>query len=147
MNQELRIFLIIFIVILAGLAVYGYFGATPKAENKTEAQPRIEITPKFFDFGTVEYGTVLKHTFSIKNAGKAILKIKRIATSCACTKGELRNPNSELKPGEEAELVVTYDTGAMSGPHGKGRQERIIFIQSNDPRNPQVEIKITAYVN
>ncbi len=67
-----------------------------------------------------------------------------MATSCACTSAKVTK--EKIAPGKEADLNVTYDTGAMSGPHGKGSQERIIYIKSNDPINPQAEVTIKAYV-
>lgn len=137
-------FFVVFVLVIAGIAVFGYFRALSEPEQEVGDYPKIEITPKFFNFGEVEYGEILKHSFIVKNSGLDILKIKRVATSCACTKGKI--DKEEISPGETAELLVSYDTGAMSGPHGKGRQERIIFIQSNDPKNPQVEVEIQAYV-
>lgn len=143
--QTKTLFFIVLGVVLF-LSVYGYFRATPGPLDKNKVQPQIEVAPTFFDFGKAEYGKILRHTFSVKNTGNSILRIKRIATSCACTRAEIKDKKSELKPGEKTQLIVTYDTGAMSGPHGKGEQKRIIFIQSNDPSHPQVEIKIRAYV-
>ncbi|HDL74939.1 MAG TPA: DUF1573 domain-containing protein [bacterium] len=136
------IFYIILILVIFG--AIGYFKATPSIENQTGKQPDIEITPKFFDFGEVEYGKIAEHAFVLKNLGEGTLEIKRVATSCACTTGKVSN--EKIAPNEETLLIVTYDTGAMSGPHGKGNQERIIYIKSNDPINPQVEVKIKAYV-
>lgn len=143
MKPKSKFFLILGIILLA-LAIYGYFGATPGIEDQTGAQPKIEITPKYFDFGEVDYGKVLEYSFSVKNLGKEILEVKRIATSCACTTAKINK--EKLNPEEEAELLVTYDTGAMSGSHGKDKQERIIYVKSNDPINPQIEVMIYANV-
>lgn len=134
-----KILISLILILVFGLAVFGYFKAVPQ-----EGQARIEISPEFYDFGEVEYGQVLEYNFKIKNIGPEILEIKRIATSCACTTGKVEK--KRLNPNQETSLLVTYDTGAMSGPHGKGKQERIIFIKSNDSQNPQVEVKIQAYV-
>ncbi len=143
MKQRIVFFLIL-VLVMIGLAVYGYFGAVPGVDNQTENRPQIEIMPQSFDFGEIEYGEIAKHTFLVKNSGSQILEIKKVATSCACTKAEVGQ--KEIKPGETVELQVTYDTGAMSGPHGRGEQERIIYIKSNDPISPQTEVTITAYV-
>lgn len=137
-------FLIIFILIITGLSIFGYFKSIPSAKDDGGKRPEIEITPGYFDFGEVEYGEIMKYTFKVKNLGEAVLEIKRVATSCACTKAEI--VKEKINPGEETELLVTYDTGAMSGPHGKGSQERIIYVKSNDSINPQVETIIKAYV-
>ncbi len=131
------------VLVILGLAVYGYFMAIPGTDNQ-EARPEIEITPQSFDFGQIEYGQVVEYIFKIKNSGQEILEIKKVATSCACTTAEVSQ--EKIAPDEEAELKVIYDSGAMSGSHAKGRQERIIYVKSNDPINPQVEVMIYALV-
>ena len=138
------IFLIIFILAFASLLVFGYFKAIPGIEDQTEKRPEISITPEFFDFGEIEYGELAEYIFKIKNSGEEILEIRKVATSCACTTA--KTTKEKIEPGEEVELLVTYDTGAMSGPHGKGEQERIIYVKSNDPVNPQAEVIIYANV-
>ncbi len=137
-------FFLISIFIISGLAIYGYFQAIPDVDNQTENRPKIEIEPKSFDFGEINYGEVAEYAFLLKNSGNEILEIKRVATSCACTTA--KTEKELLNPGEETNLSVRYDTGAMSGPHGKGEQERIIYVKSNDPLNPQVEVTIQANV-
>lgn len=136
--------LVIFSLVIIGLLVYGYFRAIPGPEDQEKNQPKISANPTSFDFGEVEYGQILEHAFSIKNLGKEVLEIKKIATSCACTTAEINK--EKINPNEEAELLVRYDTEAMSGSHAKGNQERIIYIRSNDPSSPQIEVMIYAYV-
>ena len=144
MNQR-SIIAITLISAVLGMAVVGYFKAVPAVENLTNTRSRIEVTPKSFDFGEIEYGLVAKHTFKIKNLGKETLEIRNVATSCACTTAKALQ--EKINPGEETELLVRYDTSAMgNSSHGKGAQERIIYIKSNDPASPQVEVTIQAYV-
>ncbi|MCP6718176.1 MAG: DUF1573 domain-containing protein [Patescibacteria group bacterium] len=142
MKLKIKPFLILITAILV-LAIYGYFQSIPESEQGQDV-PKIELTSNFFDFGEVEYGKVLEHSFQVKNIGKKVLEIQRIATSCACTSAVINK--EQINPNEQAELTVEYDTGAMSGPHGQGKQERIIYIKTNDPLNPQIEITINAYV-
>lgn len=140
---KLKYFLIIILVIL-GVASYGYFKSVPGLKEGISNVPQIEITPKDFDFGGANYGQVLEYDFKLKNLGKAVLEITRVATSCACTSAKVAL--EKINPGQEADLHVTYDTGAMSGSHGRGQQERIIYVRSNDPLNPQEEVMIYANV-
>ncbi len=135
---------IILILIIVVLAIYGYFKAIPGSENQAANQPRIEAFPKSWDFKEINYGEILEYTFKVKNLGKEVLEIRKVATSCACTTAEINK--ERINPNEEAELLVRYDTGAMSGSHAKGNQERIIYIRSNDSLNPQIEVMIYAYV-
>ena len=144
MNQK-NIFIIFIILAVFGLAIIGYFRAVPGVENQTDKRPRIEITPKSFDFNEIEYGSIAEHAFKIKNTGNKTLEIKKIATSCACTSAEVEKKS--LQPDEETNIDVAYNTGLMGdSPHAKGKQERIIYIKTNDPISPQVEITIYAYV-
>jgi len=140
MKKTLIIFFIFFLVFIA----YGYFKSVPGVENLGEEYPIIVIIPEFFDFEEVQYGELAQHIFVVKNTGKEVLEINRLSTSCACTSAEIEK--EVLSPGEEMELSVKYDTGLMTGPHGMGNQERIIYIKSNDPVNPQIEVTIKAYV-
>ncbi|MBI2042557.1 MAG: DUF1573 domain-containing protein [Candidatus Nealsonbacteria bacterium] len=144
MQKTLVIFSIVAAAALSMLG-YGYIKATPDPGGLTGSFPAIEIIPEFFDFGEVAYGEVAKHIFVLKNTGSQPLELKRISTSCACTTAKATVET--ILPGQQTKLTVSYDTGAMSGPHGKGDQERIIYIQSNDPMKPQIEAIIHARVN
>jgi len=52
----------------------------------------------------------------------------------------------KIEPGETAELLVTYDSGAMGRSVIGKRVERFVYIKSNDPQSPQVEVRIEANV-
>ena len=143
MNSKV-LFSILFAAGLIAVIFYGYIKATPPASNAENA-PKIEISPASYDAGQVDFGKIVNYTFKIKNSGQSPLEIKRIATSCGCTSAKASK--TSLLPGEETDLLVTYDTAAMgSGPHGMGNQERIIYVKTNDPNTPQVNVSISAYV-
>lgn len=135
-------YLFLVFLVFAGLGTYGYFKATSGGD--AAAGPRIEIEPNSFDFGNVPYGETVKTSFAIKNKGQEVLEIKRIGASCSCTTAKV--DKEKINPGESGELSVVYDTDAMGEFHGKGKQERIIYIRSNDPENPQIEVMIFANV-
>lgn len=138
------IFLIVFVLFLAGVVFLGYWKATPAIGDKTNL-PRIEVAPLSYDFGEVDFGKVVDYTFRIRNTGEEVLEIKRVATSCGCTTAKASK--TEINPGEETDLLVSYDTAAMgSGAHATGNQERIIYIKTNDPVTPQTQVTISAYV-
>lgn len=142
MNIKIKYFLVIGLVILS-IAVYGYFKSVPGVNNG-EIGAQIEVTPQDFNFGEIQYGDIVNHNFIIKNLGQEVLEIKRLSTSCGCTTAKAAK--TEINPGEEVALLVTYDSGAMSGSHARGLQERIIYIKSSDAINPQVEVTIHADV-
>lgn len=143
MNLKMK-FVLILVIIILGLAIFGYFKAIPGAENQIGNYPKIEITPKIYDFGEINFGEVVSYNFKVKNLGQEILEIKRVATSCPCASAKIEK--EKIEAGEGVKFLVTYDSGAMGSSHGKGKQERIIYVKSNDPINPQVEVIIYATV-
>ncbi|MBI5465559.1 DUF1573 domain-containing protein [Candidatus Gottesmanbacteria bacterium] len=140
-------FFLLFAVALGLLAIFGYFQAVGRGtppDQKT-SKPKIVVEPEQWDFGEIEYGKIAEYTFKVRNTGSETLEIKRVATSCACTSAKI--DKEKIGPGGTAEILVTYDTAAMGrGSHGKGKQERIIYVKSNDPENPQVQVKIYANI-
>ncbi len=142
MKSKIKFILFLGIIVF-GLAVLGYFKAVPGIGNNVDEIPRIEILPEFYDFGEIATNDIVSHNFVVKNSGEKPLEIKRVATSCACATAQIAK--NVIESGQEAELLVTYDSGLMP-LHGSGREERIIYLRSNDPINPQIEVKIYATV-
>ncbi|MDO8424582.1 MAG: DUF1573 domain-containing protein [bacterium] len=136
-------FILALFFLISGLAVIGYFKAIPGADGGGD-NPKIEMSPATFDFGDIQYGQIVEYDFTVKNTGKSVLEIKRVATSCSCTTAKISQET--ITPGETVNLRVRYDSGAMGLAHGKGRQERVIYIRSNDPVTPQTESMIFANV-
>ncbi|MEK7509018.1 MAG: DUF1573 domain-containing protein [Patescibacteria group bacterium] len=145
MSKTNKILIGLAVLLLAVLTVYGYIKAVPGNLNQSGSQPKIEILPLTFDFGEVAFGRVAQTTFKIKNVGQSVLEIRRVTTSCSCTTAKVSR--DKLEPSEEAELDVQYDTAAMGkSSHGLGLQERIIYVKTNDPVTPQVEVTTSAVV-
>jgi len=69
------------------------------------------------DFGKMVQGDVVKYTFHFKNTGKTDLRIARVSTSCGCTVGEY--PHGPVKPGEEGDVEVTFNSAGKMGYQNK----------------------------
>ncbi len=134
-NYRFLIIVSIVIVLIVLFAVFGYLNT----ENK---EPRIMITPGSYDFGEIQYEKV-EHTFLVKNIGAKSLEIKGISTSCGCTKGAVESET--IMPGESTNLLVTFDPNLMD-EEVLGDILRVVYIKSNDPEQPEIEVKITANV-
>ena len=134
-NYAVLAVLVIVLVIIAMFGVYGYFILGKGA-------PKIEVAPSSYDFGDILYEKV-EHTFLIKNTGTKLLEIKGVSTSCGCTKAAVES--EKIMPSETTNLLVTFDPNIM-GDNEVGKILRIIYVKSNDPEQPEVEIKITANV-
>lgn len=128
-----------FFIILAvlGFSIYGFIRAGQSGP------PQLVVTPPSHDFGDIRPDPVEK-TFNLKNGGDELLKITRVATSCSCTSGELKD--RKIEPGNSTILTVTFDPTAMDPPI-RGEVLRIIYVQTNDPDQEEKEIEITANVS
>lgn len=47
--------------------------------------PQIDFGDPFHDFGEVERGEKVGHTFEFQNVGSGTLKVERVKASCGCT--------------------------------------------------------------
>lgn len=69
-------------------------------------------------------------SFTLSNAGDALLAFTQPRTSCGCTKASLAK--MELSPGESTQLSVTVD---VTGRYGQQRFS--IYVASNAPDSPR----------
>lgn len=108
--------------------------------------PKIEITPAFYNLGTVVYGQVAKYNFTATNRGSAPLEIIRLSTSCGCTKAFIAEDKKIIQPQQSAEILVTFDPATHKDDTDLGEITRIVYVKSNDPLRPEVEIELRAKV-
>lgn len=134
-NYSFLIIVSTVIVIIALFAVYGYL-------NTEKKEPKIKVIPSSWDFGEMPYEKVEK-VFTLKNTGNALLEIKGISTSCGCTNGIVEEET--IMPGKSTNLLVTFDPNLMD-EEVLGEALRVVYIKSNDPNQPEVEVKIRAEV-
>jgi hypothetical protein len=71
-----------------------------------------------FEEETINYGKIAKNsngerTFVFTNIGDAPLLIKNIQSSCGCTIP--KTPKKPIMPGENGEIIVSYDTKRIGG--------------------------------
>jgi len=112
----------------------------PSAKSEEEkGKPCITIDKLSYDFGKVEEGIKLKHTFKISNTGDALLHINDAHASCGCTIPTLAK--KYLQPGEATSLNVILDTSMKQKAITK-----FVFVSSNDSDNPMVKIQLSMFV-
>lgn len=106
------------------------------------AQPQIQVSEKFYDFGSVGPQDVVRHEFVIRNVGAAPLTISRAYTTCGCTTAEFSA--TLIPPGQVATVELVFDAGF----HDTAGQtvRRGLIIENNDPDHSQAEIWIQARV-
>jgi hypothetical protein len=69
------------------------------------------------DFGKINQGDKVEHTFKVSNAGTADLIISEAKPGCGCTVSDYTK--TPIKPGEEGQIKVTFDSKGKSGPTSK----------------------------
>ena len=115
----------------------GLSGITTGASSSGAASALAEAP--LYDFGTVINGVVVKHTFKIKNAGTAPLILGAVQTSCGCTAAQPTKTN--IAPGEESDIAVTFDTRP---DHGVAT--RMVTVATNDPKHQQLTLTLKGDV-
>jgi Protein of unknown function (DUF1573) len=101
--------------------------------------PKISILPGEYDFGTIMQGDKVSHDFEIYNLGTGELRIINVRASCGCTAANPAKTN--LAPGDSTKLTVVFNSmGKM------GRQNKIVYIKTNDPSNTVYNVRFNGNV-
>lgn len=105
--------------------------------------PELTVTPENYDFGRIkaEEG-VVSAELKLQNSGSKELEILAVSTSCGCTTVEV--DKEVLKPKEEANLKIEFDPNVHEDL--TGLLERVIYIRTNNPDEPETQIKIQVEV-
>jgi len=97
--------------------------------------PRISTQQIEHNFGEISAGKTVTHYFILSNTGDDNLIIKNVHASCGCTVA--KPEKDKLAPGENTRLKVTFNSSGR-----KGHQEKTISVLTNDPKNPDLKLKI-----
>lgn len=102
--------------------------------------PKIKVANPEYDFGVVGPDSKEnKGQFEFTNVGKGVLKIDHVQSTCGCTVPELSK--KEYQPGESGVITFTFHAPATAGNVTKH-----LYIVSNDPEYPRVELALKAGV-
>jgi len=93
------------------------------------SQAKMEITEAKKNFGFVKRGEIIRNEFEISNTGNSPLIITDIEISCSCTTAEFSK--QPILPGQKSKIIIIFNTTTVYG-----RQDRIVYVNSNDPKGP-----------
>lgn len=79
-----------------------------KSETKTTELPVMSFDKKLHDFGTINEGDVVKHTFTFTNTGSVPLVILSAKGSCGCTVPKWTK--EPISPGASGEILVEFNS-------------------------------------
>ena len=90
------------------------------------------------EFGKVADFEARTAVVPFTNNGNSVLEVLQVKPTCGCTSTKLEK--TRFKPGEGDTINLTFK------PKGSGSQTKTVIVVTNDPRQPNHEIKIKAEV-
>jgi hypothetical protein len=102
-------------------------------------EPKVVVQRAEHDFGNIKEGIKVKHSYVISNNGGDLLKITKVRASCGCTAAHPEK--SELAPGESTVIKIEFNSAGR-----EGKQEKYIYVNTNDPKNPELKLKMTCNI-
>lgn len=109
------------------------------ASEEVSTGPQASVDRKLHDFGVIpQFGGTVDTDFTLTNTGEETLTIGTLTTSCSCTSATIAKQS--LAPGESTAVTVVFDPDFHEEPVDVFK--RTVFIPTNDPNNPEVEVAI-----
>ena len=112
-----------------------------------DAEPEIPTTTMEFDdygtydFGEVEEGEIVTHTFTFTNTGTEPLILTDAKGSCGCTVPS--RPNYPVAPGETASITVQFNSTNKKGK----RNQKVTITANTEPRQTFIYLTGTVRVD
>lgn len=111
--------------------------ARDSVKNSMETA-NIAFTASHHDFGTVQEGEKLTHTFLFQNTGEYPLYISNVISPCGCTVPEY--DKQPILPGKEGKITIEFNTQGRLG-----NQEKKLTVIANIPQeHTYVSFKATV---
>ena len=112
--------------------------AASGTEAMMDALPTIAFVEEFHDFGEVQEGEVVEHTFTFTNEGEGPLIISNAQGSCGCTVPDW--PRQPIAPGQKGQIKVSFNSTGRAG-----RQDKRVTLTTNAVPQSKV-LNITSNV-
>lgn len=107
-------------------------------DAKKESYPEITFEETEFDFGQIEQGTNVEHTFVFTNTGDAPLVLTGASSTCGCTVPTFTE--DPIAPGEKGEMLVQFDGT------GFNQVTKTVTLRANTSSGVE-QVRIKAFVN
>src|SRR5688572_9861550 len=127
---------------VSGLAIayWEYRGPTVAAAATAASggegpQPSALVSEATHNFGTIELGGKMSHTFTVQNKGDAALKLANGGTTCKCT--DFRLEDTSIPAGGTSTVVLEWKGEGEIGPF-----RQTATIETNDPKQPKLLLTV-----
>lgn len=101
------------------------------AHANSGKMPVIQFEATDHDFGTINEGDKVTHTYKFKNVGTADLVIGDVKASCGCTVPSYTQ--APVKPGATGEIKATFDSTGKPGA-----QQKTITVTLNTEKGTEM---------
>lgn len=112
---------------------------TIKGEVYEKAEPRLEVTPTEWDFGTVTAGESRQMNFRCKNTGTAELQLENVQVYDAKFAVTRNIAKDTLSPGDEVDFVISVN------PKYPGKCETDFYVKSNSVARKYTKVSAKGY--
>lgn len=126
---------LIVLVFFAALAFS--VNAQQVAETKNTGTETLKLKETSYDFGKIQQGRPVTHTFEITNTGSAPLLLANVQASCGCTTPEWSK--DPIQPGATASIKVGYNAAS------EGSFNKTITIQYDNDKTKVLNITGTVF--
>ncbi len=86
--------------------------SNPENPNKGP-KGQFQFLDSVYNFGQINDGEIVEHTFRFKNIGKGPLSIVKVEASCGCTTPKWTK--EVIPPGGEGSITATFDSNGKGG--------------------------------
>lgn len=120
--------------------ILGVLAISVNAQNAAAPQPVTEtltVKETTYDFGKIQQGRPVTHTFLITNTGTAPLLLTNVQASCGCTTPEWTK--EAIQPGATSTIKVGYNAAT------EGYFNKTITIQYDNDKTKVLNITGTVY--
>lgn len=127
--------------------LYYYVSANLVEDFSSLTKEQIDNAPVFkvesttVDLGKIKGMTQNEVVFKFKNEGKSDLLIRYIRPTCGCTAVQQGPQGVGIKPGETSTIKAVFNSGSYSG-----KVTKAIYVYTNDPKNSELVLMLTADV-
>jgi hypothetical protein len=111
------------------------------SKDELENAPVFKVESTTVDLGKIKGSTQNEVEFKFKNDGKRDLIIRSLKSTCGCTAVQQGNQGVGVKPGESSSIKAVFNSGSYSG-----KVTKAIYVYTNDPKNSEVVLMLTADV-
>lgn len=101
--------------------------------------PVLSVDNTEFNFGKINQGEKVEHTYILSNSGKSDLVIRKVSASCGCT--AVQPEKKVIAPGEKVNIKMVFNSAGKVG-----NQNKTVTIITNDPKNSKTILWVRGEV-